>query len=608
MQSDLKSIQDSAQISNHVYKDSRKEADEIRDMYHNRQYAQAELRKLKRRGQPAETFNVIKLFSRYITGYYSTVLNAVRVFPKTSDVNNVLTATLINDTVDQIMRSSGFETEGDDAKLDACIAGYMVAYESIKDTGDKDRFGRTINEAYVEHVPEKECLLDPNSTKPNYSDAEFFHRWRWVTESTLKRMFPKKKAMLDKLEPYNNHLELENSEYESNYKAQQEGKYKLYSCYLLVHSCIVDDDGKRYSVFWCDDVELSRQEITENRNKFPYRVQKIYKSDKVEYYGIFREVYESQKAINQALLKIQTMANTQKVFLEKGAVSDIAKFTDQINRVNAIIEVDKLSKMQIENLSKDILDQYVIIDKALTRIKQVLGVNESFLGLAYASDSGRKVKIQQNQTLMAMRYLTKRIEQFYRGLGWDLVNIVQQFYTANQVVALVDNTTAVRWIELNKPDMIWTGEFDEQGQPIFDYMYREVLNPNTGEPETDEDGNILIEPIPTEDTEIAVAKVKLIMDTVAYNDEDEKNQLMMETVLQGPAANALLSVNPAGLMKIIGMQIKAMKTRDSIEISNIFMQTADMIQNQGNQLPPEEGEANLGESPKSPSLQIPQEG
>ena len=51
---------------------------------------------------------------------------------------------------------------------------------------------------------------------------------------------------------------------------------------------------------------------------FPYRVVKTHTSDKPEYYGIFREVAETPKA----LIKLQLMVNTRKHSFD-GAVANL---------------------------------------------------------------------------------------------------------------------------------------------------------------------------------------------------------------------------------------------------------------------------------------------
>lgn len=605
MKTDIQTLQDLFKISYDCYEESRREADEINNLYHNRQYTDSELATLENRGQPAETFNVIKLFGRLMLGYYSTVVNSVKVNPR--QYNDIITASLLNDVVDYTMQDNQMETEGDKIKQDGLLTGLMCSYVEVIDTDEKDQFGRVIREIKISHVPASEIALDPLSRLEDYSDARFIHRWKWVSEDQLKKLFPNKTDTIKELDEYYNHLNINDSEFEKTFNVTFEGYFKRYNNYLIVHTIIEDDKDRRWSIFWCGDHELSREEITFKEVRFPYRVQKINTSDKAEYYGIFREVKESQRAINQAILKLQLMANTQKVFYETTAVENVAAFTDQINRVNAIIPVKRLAGIRVENLNAEIIDQYTIIDKALDRIQRVLGVNDSFLGMAYASDSGRKVKLQQNATSLALRYVSVRIEQYYRLLGWDIVNLIKQYYTAYQVLRIADENVGERWVELNKPLTMWTGEFDENDMPVMDLVYEEVLDPASGEPEVDEQGNIVVAPVADGDTEIAFTKVDLVLDSVVYNDEDEKNQLMLETMLSGTIGSVLLSMNPSGFFQAASLVVKTMKTKNSIDISQILASTAAMLQG----VPPgaigPDGMPAQQEQPQSPSLQLPNE-
>ena len=603
MQTDLQTIKDTFKISYDVYKDSRFEAMEVVDMFHNRQYNQSQLSVLENRGQPAETFNIIKLFGRLLLGYYSTVVNTVRVNPV--HPRGLLTSSLLNDVVDHVMRTNHMETEGDKIKLDGLLAGVMACYVDVEDTAIKDQFGRVVRKCTISHVPWAELCLDPLSKLEDYSDGRFTHRWKWVSEEALRKLFKgkKNKEAIDRLQAYHNHLNIEEAEFERNFNALFEGYFKRHNNYCLVHTIITDDEDKVWSIYWVGDEELSREEVTFKEVKNPYRVHKIHTSERAEHYGIFREVVESQKAINQALLKIQLMANTQKAFIEEGGVEDIDDFTDKFNRVNAIIPVKNLAKIKIENMSKEVMDQYTIIDKAFDRIQRVLGINDSFLGMAFASDSGRKVKLQQNSTSMSLRYITVRLEQFYRLLGWDIVNLVKQYYTANQALRIVDESVGARWIQINKPMQMWTGKFDAQGQPIMAFVWEEVLDPATKKPILDENGNVIIAPIPTEETEIAFTDVDIDIDTVQYNDEDEKNQLMAETILQGNIGSMLSQVNPPGFFKAASLVVKSMKTKHSIDFSEILDQTAQMLLN-GQVAPPAPADATT--PTKSAQLKLPQ--
>lgn len=609
MDTNVPTLQDLLKIGYEAYWDSREESAEVLNLFHNRQYSDSQLATLESRGQPAETFNIIKLFGRLLLGYYSTVVNTIKTAPR--QYQDILTSSLLNDVVDYTMEVNHFETEGDKIKLDGILQGLMCVYVDVNDTGETDQFGRKLREVELEHVPAEEIILDPLSRKEDYSDGRFLHRFKWIsTEQLIKLLIDMGKSktqareMVDKLDAYDNHLDIDEAEFEYKYNEQFDGYFKKYDNYLVVHTVIEDDDGKVWSIYWSGDYELSREEVTYKEVKFPYRVHKIHTSNKTEYYGIFREVVQSQHAINQALLKIQLMVNTQKAFVEKGGVNNLAEFTDQFNRVNAVIPVNSLKKIKIENLTREVIDQYTVIDKAFDRIQRVLGVNDSFLGMAFASDSGRKVKLQQNQTALSLRYVSVRIEQFYRLLGWDIVNLVKQYYTATQALRITDESVGERWVEINRPMTMWTGRLDPQtSQPIMDYVWEEVLDPASGEPEVDDEGNIIIAPIPDAATEIAFTKVDLSIDSVVYNDEDEKNQLMMETILQGSIGQTLLQVNPAGYLKAAALTVKSMQTKHSIDISEILAQTAMQISQGAVPMPSPE---NATASPGSQELKLPQ--
>lgn len=567
-------LKDTFHIGYNAFSTSHVEAAKVWEMYHNRQYTTQQLNILQNRGQPAETFNIIKLFSRMLLGYYSTVTNTVQANP--IGLEDVPTAALLNDLINYTMRSNSFTVEGDKIKLSGIISGLMCVFIDVKPTGESDEFGRPLYEVVLEHVPESEIVLDGMSRRDDYSDARYIHRFKWIGEDQLAETFGEDK--LDKITQYYNFTTQQDAEYGKNARQQEVGLYKIHNNYLVVHSVVRDSKGQSWSIFWNDNTILKKVKLQHKDVQFPYRVLKTNTSERTEYYGIFREVVETQNAINQALIKLQLLVNTQKAFVQDGAVENLAEFTDAFNRVSAVIPVTELAGIKIENMAREAIEQYQIIDKALDRIQRILLINDSMLGMAFASDSGRKVKLQQNASIVGLRYLTSRIEAFYRFLGWDIANLIQQYYTAHQAIRIADNATGERWIEVNKPTEIFTGEMDPStGEPIMQTAYEEYLDPTTGEPYIDEDGNRVIAPVPREESELAYSKVDLEITSNNYNDEDEKNQLMLEQVLSGQVGQLLAQINPAGFFKAAGLSMQSMKTRNSPEIAKILDQTAEML-------------------------------
>lgn len=606
MKAEIKDLKDSFEIGYEAFYDSRKEAEEVWNLYHNRHFTPEQLAVLSNRGQPAETFNVIKLFARMLVGYYSTLINTVVISP--SNPRDIDTASMLNDVVNSVFVKNRFDIEGDSIKLGGIISGLLCSYVGVKNTGATDAFNRPINECETNHVPDYELVLDPSSTNDDYSDARFLHRFKWMTEDRVRKVFGKDK--LDKLVEYWNHLEVSEADFEYRYGESFAGKYRLHNNYLVVHSVIEDEDGKNWSCFWCGDTMLEKTEITFRDVRWPYRVQKLHSSDKTEYYGIFREIIQSQHALNQAVIKIQLMVNSEKAFIEDGAVEDLDEFTSAFNRVTAVIPVVNLNGVKVEKLTRDIQDQYIIIDRALDRIQRVLGINDSFLGMAFASDSGRKVKLQQNASIMSLRYITARIEAFWRSLGEDVAKLVRQYYYANQIITVSDEVVGQRWLEVNQPIMEMTGEFDRNGQPIQQPVLLPMVNPDDGEMMTDQDGNIILAPVSEEGTDFSYTDFQISVETNSYNDEDEKAQLMLETVMSGQVGQMLAQVNPAGFFQMSALSLKSARTKYSPNMVAILEQTSQMLQ----QTPGAQDEASMmaqgqsggSNSAKSRSLKLPQ--
>jgi hypothetical protein len=179
---------------------------------------------------------------------------------------------------------------------------------------------------------------------------------------------------------------------------------------------------------------------------------------------------------------------------------------------------------------------------------------------------------------MSLRYITARIEGFYRSLGEDIAKLAQQYYTANQILMIVDEIVGQRWIEINKPMVAFSGRFDPNGQPIYEPILLPLLDPANGEPMEDTDGNVILAPVSEAGTDFSFTEFQINIQASSYNDEDEKAQLLLETVLSGNVGQMMSQINPAGFFKMSALAMKSMKTKYSPNIVEVLDQTAMMLQ------------------------------
>lgn len=601
MKVNIDTLKDTFKFAWETFDASRQEADYVMNLYHNRQYTEDQLQLLYDRGQPRETFNIIKAFGRQVLGYCSTIVNAVKVEP--AQQQDVVTANVLNDLVSYIFRTNNFMAESEKMKLDLLISGMMCSYVDVEELPTTDQFGRPKYKINISHVPVSEIVLDPMSRLEDYSDARFIHRFKWVSEEFIAENFGK--HYLGKLDEYRNFVNQNGTEFEKMFAGRFVGYSKQYNAYQLIHTVMKDDNGHWYEVYWCGETILQKEKITFKEVKSPYRVHKIHTSNnKVEYYGVFREVVESQHAINQAIIKIQLLVNSQQIYYQEGSIENEQEVIDSVNRLNSIIKVKDLEGIKVEKLTRDIRDQYEIIDRALNRVQRILSINDSFLGMSYASESGAKVKIQQNASITALRYIVLAIEQFYQLLGSDILNLVKQYYTFSDVINISDEFNSQKFLEINKPLMVATGEVDQMGQPVMQPVYEEYRDPASGEIKPDMNGQIILVPMPTSDTDIAFTDADVKVVSVAYNDEDERVRMLLEQFLSGPLGQMLSQVNPAGYFEAGAMAIRETKAKYSEHLAQLLLNTSAMLS--GGQNPEalammQQGMAAGQEKPKSTS-------
>ncbi len=681
MKTDIKSLQDYFEAWYVTNERSRLEVATVLDMYHNRQWAPAQILELEGRGQPKETFNIIKSMTRALIGYYSSVVNKAQVEP--TKYTDITKATLLNDIMKSEYDRTDFDMVDDDVKMFGFLSGVFVSHTTVNPTGEKDIFGRYEQGIEIAEVSPDSVVFDPLSKKRNYSDARGIFTFTWMDEDSVKSEFGKNKKTIDKLDAYSNRLNVVEAEFTYKYEAEFIGKYKVDNMYLVVHAVFGDE-----SIYFCGDVELARTKLNYPKGLTPYTVTKLQKSNKEEYYGIFHEVIESQKAINQALVQIQLLVNSNKVLVETDAVDDIDEFTDTIARVNAVAEVNDLKGVLIQDMSKSVADQYVIIDNGYQRIKQVLGINDAMLGEAYASESGRKMKLQKNTGAMTLRYLTGPLELHHKYQAILVARLIADNFTAHQVLRVTDDITGNRFIEINEPMLLpklppQLSQLVAQGMPIeyafeamltgqlnpmvqqaiqqdqqlqqanaeyqqvkqqeiqatnqreqqmvmqgmspqnmppvqsgvqapppannlatlpsvdldkpiegsqqakmnnimttknlmpmapegLSYMYEEIIDPETGEPETDSQGNILLMPKSQPESMIDIKNFEISIIPSKYDDEDEAAQLMLEVMLNGPVGQWTMNAAPAEFAKMVSLTVQTTKTKNSPEIAKMY--------------------------------------
>jgi len=544
----LKRAQDYFKISMDEYETSRVEAKEIREFNHNKHYTIAQLNVLANRQQPAETFNIIKSYKRVLAGYLASTVSEVNV--KASHPKYTTKAVVANDIVKYVLKQNKFDMIRTDIQDELILSG-LCGYELIPIFKKVDPLGIPDVDIQVRYIEENELALDPIFNNYDYSDGRFIHTFKWVPNDVLSNYLTP--DMIKKLEAQRNTNIWVNT-FDTN-NTTFNGVYTTFNNILIIKTQL-KYKSKMYELLWCGDILIYKKEISKFTIR-PFTME--FDKESTEYYGLFREVLESQKAINQALIQIQLMVNTDKVFVMPSALvdNDLENFKRMYDRVNAIIPIKDLNGYKVENMSGDVVAQYNIINSALDRIKQVLNLNDSFLGMAGSSASGRQVKLQQDMSVSALSYLTTKINFIYESLALDILDMAKEYFKANKVLRVTDKLTGDRYVELNKPVTL-NGKV----------QWKKVEQ---------KEGKLVMIPWVYKDTTLDDLDYEVEVFTANYNSTDDLEKLQLDNIIQGPAGQMLMNTNPASYAKIVSIQTKSMKTRNSEYIAEIFEEIAEKL-------------------------------
>jgi len=188
-----------------------------------------------------------------------------------------------------------------------------------------------------------------------------------------------------------------------------------------------------------------------------------------------------------------------------------------------------------------------------------------------------------------MSYITSKMEMMMKLTGKSVVGLSRQYISAEQVLRTSDHFVGDRYFTINKP--VEEPVIDMQtGTPVLDPETGQMLTQPVMEPVIDEDtgdfiinketGAVALAPLGDPTSTLSYADVDLKVESVPVDNTNEKDQLILETVVNGPIGQALLQMNPAGYMMASSLSLRNYGAKYSNVISDILQQTALQV-NQG---------------------------
>lgn len=427
--------------SKQLNKTSISEFEEMKRYWHGDQLPYDILATLRARGQPKHWENIFQKMGNKIIGFKIATRKEIKADGRQRADKSV--AALITDIFRTIKDAPSYNTEKKLCDVDLLLA-LGVFKVSVKETDEKDDLGKSLKEAYIEHVSGSRFFIDPYSVKLDASDAKDLHEVIFVDKSEIELYFPTKVNSLT----YTTY-------------GTRERTMVIESWYE-----VIENDKRIWKrTLWGGTTELLTEVSLYAHGRHHYAIRKLFIDDtpkKNDYYGFYRNIKPIQDSINFAVLRTQNMLSGNKLIMEKEAVDDADTFQedyardDSISMVNAgTISGQKIKEIKHGSEIAQLSSLKMGYEKSATDIG---GVSDELLGSATNRLSGYAIEQRQNIGLVGLQQYMEASDELDLQAFNLVLSLIQQYYTAEQVFKIVEKDQAERYFTINEYER---GEFGE---------------------------------------------------------------------------------------------------------------------------------------------------
>ena len=462
-------IYDSLRESIDRSRKSRKEAAAHFKYYHGDQLPPAVLAELANRRQPVQWENTYKKLASKIQGIKINSRQEIKVtgrqVAEDLDVGHILT-----DILRTLPDSTDYYTQHDEADLDLMLAGRAFMAPELVVHPQKDRFGKNEKSLRVVHIPSEEMFVDPHARKKDLSDARYMHRVAWVDKEELARWADKGKlARVSFATGGGYDVDVSYARTAADTAYGRERALIVYSWYRAYEG---GEMRIRYRVWdYSTQTVLIDAPSPYRFNRFPIAARVLYRdrANPGSYAGLFGDIKPVQDRINFMHLRITNLMGSHKLLIEHDAVDDFDEFISSYSKDDSATLVNKgaITGAKIKDITNHASVERLmgLIQDSRRQAEEVIGLNQEALGMAVNRLSGDAIERRQAAGLLGLRAYLEASDQLDKDLYGLCIEMIQQFYDAEQVFRIVEPGKAERYFKINEPEVGEQGLMREGEQP-----------------------------------------------------------------------------------------------------------------------------------------------
>jgi hypothetical protein len=197
---------------------------------------------------------------------------------------------------------------------------------------------------------------------------------------------------------------------------------------------------------------LSDQRSPYKHNEFPFTaILGFRRAEDGAPYGVVRQCESAQYDLNKRASKALFILSTNQVVAEEGAVDDWDQLADEVAAPDGVITYKRGFKLEFRS-DKALAESHLnLLDRDRAYIQDISGVTNENMGRDTNAESGRAVIAKQTQGAVVTYELFDNLRFACQVQGEKQLQLIEQFYDMPKQVRIIGDDGGVEWLQLNDP-------------------------------------------------------------------------------------------------------------------------------------------------------------
>lgn len=190
-----------------------------------------------------------------------------------------------------------------------------------------------------------------------------------------------------------------------------------------------------------------------NHNRFPFVPMWAHrkKTDNSPY-GMIRQLRDPQEDLNKRRSKALHILNTRQVIADENATDDWDDLKSEVDRPDGLIRVKPNTRFEFTTDESLANSHIMLMNQDAEYIERTGGVNDEMMGRQTNAVSGKAITARQDLGTTLTMTMFDNLRLAFQLVGEIKLSLCEQFYTAEKVIRIQGAPNQFEFIDLNKPD------------------------------------------------------------------------------------------------------------------------------------------------------------